>query len=115
MKLITAVVQPHRLPRIRAAARRMPGFPGMTIDKVEGFSVDSEPAPIGASGIKRELTEYSPKVRLTVLAPDESVDPIVRMITDICHSGEKGDGLVWVHAVDRHVRIRDVPRDLSNS
>ncbi len=115
MKLITAVVQPHRLPRIRAAARHMPGFPGMTIDKVEGFSVESAAAPMAGGGIKRELTEYSPKVRLMVLAPDGSVDQIVRMITGICHSGEKGDGLVWVSAVDQHVRIRDVPRDLSNS
>lgn len=112
MKQITAVIQPHRLSRVRAAARRMRAFPGMTVDKVEGFSVEGEE---GLSGIKRELTEYSPKVRLTVLATDDMVDAIVELIVANCHTGEKGDGVIWVKAVERHVRIRDAHRNIADS
>ena len=55
MKLISAIIQPARLPRVRAAARKFPNFPGMTIDKVEGFSLQEE-LP---KSIKAELTDYS--------------------------------------------------------
>lgn len=112
MKQITAIIQPHRLSRVRAAARRMRGFPGMTVDKVEGFSVEGEDGP---SGIKGELTEYSPKVRLTVLASDDLIDAIVELIATNCHTGEKGDGVIWVKPVELQVRIRDVPRNIAES
>jgi nitrogen regulatory protein P-II 1 len=104
MKQITAIIQPQRLTRIREAARHLAKFPGMTTDKVEGFSVQ-EATP--KASIKTELTEYSPKVRLVVLAPDEMVEPIVRMISGACHTGERGDGVVWVTPVESFERIRD--------
>ena len=36
MKEIKAVVQPHRLPKIRSAFRNIKNFPGMTVTKVDG-------------------------------------------------------------------------------
>lgn len=102
MKLISAIISPTRLPRVREAARRFPGFPGMTIDKVEGFSVQEE-AP---KNLKAELTDYSVKIRLLILSPEEQVDAIVQMIVDACHSGQKGDGHIWVSNVHHHIRIR---------
>ena len=108
MKQIIAVIQPSRLPRVREAARRFAGFPGMTVDKVDGFSPSSgsnESAPAG--GIRSELTEYSPKVRLMILAPDHLIYAIAELIHDCCHSGERGDGLIWTVPVDETIRIRD--------
>jgi nitrogen regulatory protein P-II 1 len=102
MKLISAVIRPARLPKLREAARRFPNFPGMTIDKVEGFSVQED----GPRNIKAELTDYSAKYRLLILSPDELVDDIVQMIVDTCATGERGDGHVWVSNVHHHVRIR---------
>ncbi len=111
MKQIIAVIQPSRLPRVREAARRFSGFPGMTVDKVEGFSPSVAPSePATAGGIRSELTEYSPKVRLMILAPDHLIRPIAELIHDCCHSGERGDGLIWTMPVDEVIRIRDSPR-----
>ena len=104
MKLISAIIQPARLPRVRAAARKFPNFPGMTIDKVEGFSLQEE-LP---KSIKAELTDYSTKIRLLILAPDEQADAIVLMIAEHCHTGERGDGHIWMSNVHQHYRIRDL-------
>jgi nitrogen regulatory protein P-II 1 len=36
MKEIKAVIQPHRLSKVRSAFRHIKNFPGMTVSKVEG-------------------------------------------------------------------------------
>ncbi len=38
MKETRAIIHPNNLPLLRAALRDMPGFPGMTVSKVEGFA-----------------------------------------------------------------------------
>ena len=104
MKLISAIIQPVRLTKVREAARTFPNFPGMTIDKVEGFSLQEE----SPKSIKAELTDYSAKIRLLIIAPDEQVDAIVQMIASCCHTGERGDGHLWVSNVQEHYRIREL-------
>lgn len=97
MKEIKAIIQPKRLERIRDAFRQMPGFPGMTILKVQGCS--------GHQGLERhhslraELTEFSDKVRLEIVTPDEQVAEIVQLIHQHAYSGKQGDGLLWVTEV----------------
>lgn len=105
MKEIKAVVQPHRLPRIREAFRKLPDFPGMTICKAEGSGYRNDrPRP---TGIRAELTDYSARVRLEIVAPDGQVEQLVGILRDVCHSGQPGDGVVWVTPVDVFHRLRE--------
>ncbi|MCX7893565.1 MAG: P-II family nitrogen regulator [Burkholderiales bacterium] len=107
MKEINAVVQPGRLARVRDALRGLPDFPGMTVERVEGCS----PARAGdpGAGIKGELTDYSPGVRITLLAPDALVPEIVRRIHAAAHTGQKGDGILWVRPVEAVITLREPP------
>jgi nitrogen regulatory protein P-II 1 len=105
MKEIKAVVQPARLPRIREAVRSMPDFPGMTVSKAEGSGY--HPDKPNPPGIKTELTDYSPKVRLEIVSPDDKVAAIVQLIEDACRTGRPGDGIVWVTDVESFHRIRE--------
>ena len=102
MKEIRAIIRPNKLPKLRTVLREMPGFPGMTVSKVEGFGAPSEHTP---HNIKEELTDYSAKVRIEIVAPDEKVDDIVRRIISVACTGQTGDGLVWVVPIDRAVFI----------
>ena len=105
MKQINAIVQPARLGRLRDALRGLPEFPGMTVDRIDGCSqVDPREAP---AGIKGELTDYSPGTRVSILAPDDLVDEFVRRIHAVAHTGQKGDGIVWVTPVETVVRLRE--------
>lgn len=103
MRQITAIIQPQRLGRVRELARRL-RFPGMTIDKVDGFSV---PESTSDGSIRSELTEYSPKIRLVVIAEDDRAAEIAEAIGAVCRTGERGDGLVWTVPVETAMRIRD--------
>ena len=98
MKEVKAVIRPNKLPALRDALRLIPGFPGMTITKAEGCSAPSRHTP---HNIKEELTDYTPKVRIEIIADDDLATVIVDRIIAVSQTGQIGDGLVWVTPVDR--------------
>jgi nitrogen regulatory protein P-II 1 len=104
MKEIKAVIQPARLARVREAFRKIPDFPGMTVSRAEGSGYHPDkPAP---AGIKSELTDYSQKVRIEIIAPDAMVERLTSIIREACHTGQSGDGVVWVTPIEAFARIR---------
>ena len=100
MKEIKAVIRPNKLSSLRETLRAIPGFPGMTVSRVEGCSAPSVHRP---SNLKEELTDFSPKIRIEIVAPDEVVDDLVEAISRISQSGSLGDGIIWVADVQRAV------------
>lgn len=108
MKEIRAVIRPQKLPRLREVLRAVPGFPGMTISKAVGCGATVRHTP---ANIKDELTDFSDKVRVEIIAPDELVDGLVEQIVQVACTGQTGDGLVWVVDVQRAVFIRKTVGD----
>lgn len=104
MKEIKAVIQPSRLARLREAFRKVPDFAGMTVSRAEGSGY--HPGKPAAPGIKGELTEYSAKIRIEIVAPDEQAQRLIDIVREICHTGQPGDGIVWVTEVQSFQRIR---------
>jgi nitrogen regulatory protein P-II 1 len=105
MKEIKAVIQPARLARVREAFRRIPDFPGMTVSRAEGSGYHPDkPLP---AGIKSELADYSQKMRNEIVSPDGMVEQLVSIIRDSCHTGQIGDGIVWVTPIEAFQRIRE--------
>lgn len=98
MKEIKAIVRPNKLAALREALRDIPDFPGMTVTKVEGCSAPSRHSP---NSIKEELTDYTPKVRIEIVSPNDVADAIVERVVAVASTGHIGDGLVWVTPVDR--------------
>jgi nitrogen regulatory protein P-II 1 len=107
MREIKAVIQPQRLSRLRSAFRRMQGFPGMTVVHAEGCSYHD--GPESHDDVWSELTEFSPKVRIEIIAPEEKVVEILGIIHEICHTGQKGDGIAWVTDVGAFRQLRYEP------
>lgn len=104
MKEIKAIVQPGKLARIREEFSAMKQFPGMSVGKVEGCSYhEDEQVP---RSLREALTDFSPKVRIEIVAPDDRVDEIVAIIHRCAHTGRTGDGVVWVTQVDEFHRLR---------
>ena len=104
MKEITAIVPPQRLPKIRSALRNIKGVPGMTVTKVEGCGHHVAKPSLG---IREELTDYSPKVRIDMVAPDEQVEGILQILVEVGQTGQVGDGIVWVTPVERMIRLSE--------
>jgi nitrogen regulatory protein P-II 1 len=103
MKEIKAIVQTSRLQKIHDAFHQLPGFPGISAARVDWFG----PHPDRPKTPKEELTDFAKKTLITVLAPDDLVDQIVRIVIDCTYTGQPGDGIIWVTPVEQRIRICD--------
>jgi nitrogen regulatory protein P-II 1 len=108
MKLVTAVIKPHKWEDVRAALETV-GVTGMTVSEVSGYGRQK-----GHTEVYRGA-EYDialvPKVRLEIVVDDGDVDAITEAIVTASHTGQIGDGKVWVTPVDSVVRVRTGDRD----
>ncbi|MEY4295448.1 MAG: hypothetical protein RLY82_1136 [Pseudomonadota bacterium] len=104
MKEIRAIIRPNRLEKLRTELRNLPDFPGLSVFKGEGFTA---PAVVQKRTAAEELTDYSPKLMICIIANDQSVASIQQIIIDSCRTGQTGDGLMWVIDVGIPTRIRD--------
>ena len=103
MKLVTAIIKPHRLDPVKDALQAA-GIAGLTVSEVRGHGRQR-----GHTEIYRgaEYTvEFVPKLRLEILTTAAAVDTVIDAIVGAARSGEVGDGKVFVTPVDRVVRIR---------
>ena len=103
MKEIRAVIRPQKLPRLREVLRAVPGCPGMTLSKAAGCGATVRHVP---ASIREELTDFTEKVRVEIVAPDDLVDALVEAIVQVASTGQTGDGLVWVTSIEHAVFIR---------
>ena len=69
----------------------------MTIAHVEGCSAHAGEEKHDT--LKEELTDFTRKVRIEIVAPDEMVAEVLRVIHASAHTGQTGDGVVWVTEV----------------
>ena len=103
MKLVTAVVKPHKWDSVREALETF-GISGMTVTEATGYGRQR-----GHTEVYRGA-EYDvalvPKVRLDVVVEDNDVDDVVGIIAKAAHTGRIGDGKVWVVPVETIVRVR---------
>jgi len=95
---IKAVIRPAKLELLRLALRELPEFPGMSVAKVEGCSAKSKDHARSTT-IKQELLDYSPKVMVVIVAPDDAADVICAKIREQAFTGRIGDGLLWMTPV----------------
>lgn len=103
MKLITAVIKPHKLDEVKTALETF-GVQGMTVSEASGYGRQR-----GHTEVYRGA-EYTvdlvPKVRLEVLVDDADVVEVVDVIVKSAQTGRIGDGKVWSTSIDDVVRVR---------
>jgi len=79
----------------------------MTVTDVRGFGREKSAPDQGAPhSVMEDFVEYVKKARIEIVAHDEMVDRIVETITRAAHTGNRGDGKVFVWPVERAVRIQ---------
>ena len=103
MKMIAAVIQPHRLDEIREALNSI-GIHGMTASEVQGY---------GRQGGHKEIyrgAEYDihfvPQIKIEVVVSDDQEDDVVEAICNSAKFGNIGDGKIFVYDSVKAIRIR---------
>jgi nitrogen regulatory protein P-II 2 len=103
MKLIMAIIKPHKLDEVREALTAA-GVQGMTVSEVKGFGRQK-----GHTEVYRgaEYTvDFIPKVKIEIIVDDAEADKAVETIRDAAHTGQIGDGKIFVTDVGQAIRIR---------
>lgn len=103
MKLITAIIKPHKLDEVKSALEAF-GVHGMTVSEASGYGRQR-----GHTEVYRGA-EYTvdmvPKVRLEVLIDDTDATDVIDVVVKSAQTGRIGDGKVWAVSVDDVVRVR---------
>lgn len=108
MKLVTAVVKPHKFDDVVNALHTL-GVNGMTLTEVRGHGRQR-----GHTEHYRgaEYTvEFLPKSRVEVVVGDADVRQVVDAIATAARTDRIGDGKIWVVPVEEVTRIRTGERD----
>ena len=97
MKLVTAVIKPHKWEDVRAALETI-GVTGMTVSEVSGYGRQK-----GHTEVYRGA-EYDialvPKIRVEIVVDDQDVDAVADAIVSSAQTGQIGDGKVWITPVE---------------
>jgi nitrogen regulatory protein P-II 1 len=103
MRLVTAIVKPHKLDAVREALQTA-GVHGVTISEVRGYGRQK-----GHTETYRgaEYTiDFVPKVKIEVVVEAGQEPAVVDAIMGAARTGKIGDGKIWTTPVDAVVRIR---------
>ena len=103
MKLVTAIIQPHRLDAVREALTAI-GINGMTVTEVRGYGRQK-----GHTEIYRgsEYTvDFLPKIKIELVIGDAQKDAALAAIIKAAKTGKIGDGKVFISNIEEAVRIR---------
>jgi len=103
MKLVTAVIKPHKWEDVRVALETI-GVTGMTVSEVSGYGRQK-----GHTEVYRGA-EYDvalvPKIRLEIVLDEADADTVVATIVGAAQTGRIGDGKIWVVPVEDVARVR---------
>ena len=103
MKLITAIIQPHKLDDVKSALAAA-GVHGMTVSEANGYGRQRGHTEIYRGAEYR--VDLMPKIRLEVLADGADVQALAERVVKAAATGTIGDGKVWVTPLDSVTRVR---------
>src|ERR1700748_2872757 len=103
MKLVVAIVQPHRLDGVRQALTEI-GIAGMTVTEVKGYGRQKGHTEIYRGA--EYAVSFLPKLKLEVAVKSEMAEAVIDAITSQAKTGQIGDGKIFVTPIEQVVRIR---------
>lgn len=103
MKLISAIIKPHKLDDVREALTAL-GVAGLTAIEVKGFGRQRGRTEI-YRGAEYDI-HFLPKIKVEVAVPDELAERAVEAIREAAATGQIGDGKIFVVDLEQALRIR---------
>lgn len=109
MKYIIAIIKPHRLDPVRDALAEV-GVTGMTVSEVQGYGRQRGQKEI-YRGAEYEV-HFLPKVKLEIATDDDLVEQTIEALQSTAHTGQIGDGKIFVLDLNQAIRIRTGETDV---
>jgi len=110
VKLVIGIVRPEKANDVLEALYRA-DVRGVSMSRVQGHGGELDRVETyRGTTVKMELAE---KVRFEIAVSDPFVEPTISALREGAHTGEVGDGKIFVIPLERAVRIRTGETDTS--
>lgn len=109
MNIVTAIIKPFKLDDVREALTAA-GVKGLTVTEVKGYGRQKGHTEIYRGA--EYAVSFLPKLKVEVVVPTDRVDGVVEAISGAAHTGQIGDGKIFVQDITRAERIRTGERDV---
>jgi len=103
MTRVTCYIRPHRLESVKSAIAAL-GISGMSVSDVRGTG--SSPEQSQWFGGTETLIALPVRAKVEVVVGDELAEPMVQAILANAHTGEPGDGKIFLERIGDAVRVR---------
>ncbi|HED16853.1 MAG TPA: P-II family nitrogen regulator [Gammaproteobacteria bacterium] len=103
MKLLVAIIRPHKLDDVRDALSQA-GVTGVTLTEVKGFGRQKGHTEL-YRGAEYQV-EFLPKLKLEIALDANQVDQAIEAILSASRTGKTGDGKIFVLDLAQTIRIR---------
>ncbi len=104
MYKLEAIIRPEKLDDVKEALAGS-GFHGLNIVHVTGRGTQKGIVQMGRGG-ERYTVDMLPKVKIEVVVKDADSDRVVKLIRDAAHTGNIGDGKIFLIPVADAIRVR---------
>jgi nitrogen regulatory protein PII len=103
IEMVVAYIRPDKLGDVKEGLAEA-GAPSLTVTNVSGRG--SQPAKKGQWRGEEYVVDLHQKVKIECVVADVPTDDVVDAIEESAHTGEPGDGKIFVMPVDDAVQIR---------
>ncbi|ERJ04789.1 Nitrogen regulatory protein P-II [Halorhabdus tiamatea SARL4B] len=103
IKLVMAMIRPDRLGAVKQALAEV-GAPSLTVTQVSGRG--SQAAKKGQWRGEEYVVDLLQKVKIECVVAEVPAEDVVEAIREAAHTGEKGDGKIFVLPVEDAVQVR---------
>lgn len=104
MKKIEAIIRPIRLEAVKSALAES-GVTGITASDVRGCGRQGGQRPTLFRG-EEYVIHLPPKIKLEMVVRDDDVDDVVEVLLAQAHTGEEGDGKIFILPISDAIRVR---------
>ncbi|MFD1646939.1 P-II family nitrogen regulator [Haloarchaeobius litoreus] len=103
IEMVVAIIRPDRLTDVKRALATV-GAPSLTVTDVSGRG--SQPAKKSQWRGEEYVVDLHQKVKVECVVADIPAEDVVEAIADAAHTGEKGDGKIFVLPVAEAYQVR---------
>ena len=82
------------------------GVPGMSVSEVKGIGKPLSQLRSDSDPQQSKVPQFRPRIEISIVLDDDSVDEVVKAMASTLHTGNLGDGKIFVLPVEDAVRVR---------
>ena len=100
---VSAYIRPHKLENVKTAIADFDGR-GLSVNEVRGRGASEEISTM--FGGQNLVIALPVRAKLSIVVPQEHVEPIIQLIIEHSRTGDSGDGKIFVEEITDIIRVR---------